>query len=59
MKIKSNCYGIFYRNHNRTWSGPYEGILYNKKGEAESDAEEFKKSLKKETKIMRQTWEEV
>lgn len=58
MKIKTELYGIFYRNHNCTWSGPYQGDMYNKKHDAEEEEKCVRQIVKKETKIMRLTWED-
>lgn len=56
-------YSIFYLDHG-TWRGPYDGVMYNTKEQAEK-ACKFLKSrmsypvLKSKIKIMKQLWVDI
>lgn len=68
--MKSN-YAIFYKDHG-IWRGPYDGIMYNSKEQAEEDCKVakgssrndftnqiFRGSLKSKIRIMKQIWVDV
>lgn len=55
MKIKTKCYGVFYRD-GKAWRGPVQLTDGNKKTR-KAMKKEYAKKLKKKTKIFESYWQ--
>ena len=64
MKIKSNQYGVFYKDGNK-WRGPLQGETFTEEqidqneGSFEELEKGYRKQVKKKVKIFRQVWKSV
>ena len=62
MKIKTELYGVFYKNRD-TWIGPFEDNVFTKedweRDVFENTIKECKERTKRKTKVFRQYWKSV
>ena len=64
MKIKSNQYGVFYKD-GKKWRGPIKGEIFTEEqldqneGSFEALEKSCGKQVKKKTRIFRQVWKSV
>ena len=56
MKIKTNIYGIFYKDSGE-WRGPYQTLIRPNKKEIKSIKKSASTRLKKKIKILKEFWE--
>lgn len=56
MRIKTNLYGIFYKNRGK-WTGPYMGELFNSPLEIVAAMPDITSKLRKPWKLMQQVFE--
>lgn len=55
MKVKTNTYGVFYKDEG-VWRGPFDTVVVETKKEKKSVKKAARATLKKKVRLLKQIW---